>query len=117
MRDYLRWAWHRFFEQYDILLAPQNPTPAFPHDHSPQPQRTLTVEGKTRDYMEQIFWAGLVGISRLPSTVIPTGAGEEGLPIGVQIVGNAFDDRLTIQIAQELERQGFDFAAPPGFAV
>jgi len=116
MRDYLRWAWHRFFEQYDILLAPQNPTPAFPHDHGPPEQRTVTVDGNPQDYMQQIFWAGLIGISRLPSTVIPTGAGEEGLPIGVQIVGNAFDDRLTIQVAQELERHGFRFAVPPGFA-
>ena len=93
MRDYLRWAWHHFFQDYDILLAPQNPTPAFPHDHAPQEQRILMVDGKPQNYMNQIFWAGLTGISRLPSTVIPTGPDADGLPIGVQIVGNAWDDR------------------------
>ena len=115
-RDYLRWAWHQFFEKFDILLAPQTPTAAFPHDHSEQMSRVLTVDGDPHPYMEQIFWAGLTGISHLPSTVIPTGPDHEGLPIGVQIIGGAWDDRLTIQVAQELERQGFRFTPPPGFA-
>ncbi len=117
MRDYLRWAWHRFFQNYDILLAPQSSTAAFPHDHSPPEQRILMVDGKSQDYMQQIFWAGITGISRLPSTVIPTGVGAEGLPIGVQIVGNAWDDRLTIQVAQELERRGFAFTPPPAMRI
>jgi len=114
-RDYLRWAWHEFFQSYDILLAPQTPTPAFPHDHSEQMARSLNVDGVSRPYMEQIFWAGLTGISRLPSTVIPTGPDSEGLPIGVQIIGDTWDDRLTIHVAQELERQGFRFTPPAGF--
>ena len=114
MRDYLRWAWHTFFQDWDIVLAPQTPTPAFPHDHGDQAQRVLAVDGVAQPYMEQIFWAGLTGISRLPSTVIPTGPDAEGLPIGVQIIGNAWGDRLTIQVAQELERQGFRFTPPPG---
>lgn len=114
MRDYLRWSWHRFFQNYDIVLAPINPTSAFPHDHAPQETRTLIVDGRPYDYMNQIFWAGLFGIARLPATVIPTGPDAEGLPIGVQIVGDAWDDRLTIQVAQELERQGFRFTPPPG---
>jgi amidase len=66
-------------------------------------------------YFQQIFWAGLTGISRLPSTVIPTGLSDGGLPIGVQIIGNAYSDRLTIQTAQGLEQLGFRFEAPTGY--
>ncbi len=115
-RDYLRWAWHEFFASYDIVLAPQTPTPAFPHDHSEQMSRVLNVDGVPYSYMDQIFWAGLTGISRLPSTVIPTGPDSDGLPIGVQIIGDTWDDRLTIHVAQELERQGFRFTPPPAFS-
>ena len=112
-REGLRWAWHEFFQQYDVMLAPQTPTPAFPHDHRPISERSLIVDGVEQPYFDQIFWAGLIGISHLPSTVIPTGTGDGHLPIGIQIVGNAYSDRLTIQVAQQLERLGFAFKAPP----
>ena len=29
----MRWAWHAFFNRYDVLLTPIMPTSAFPHDH------------------------------------------------------------------------------------
>jgi len=114
-REKLRWAWHGFFQDYDIVLAPQTPTPALKHDHSPMNQRTIDVDGIAMPYFQQIFWAGLTGISRLPSTVIPTGLSASGLPIGIQIIGNAYSDRLTIQVAQKLEQSGFRFEAPKNY--
>ncbi len=114
-REQLRWAWHEFFQEYDVVLAPQTPTSAFPHDHSPMGERVLMVDGKPQPYFDQVFWAGLAGIARLPSTVVPTGPDAEGLPIGVQIIGNAFSDRLTIQVAQQLEERGCRFVRPPRF--
>jgi amidase len=114
-RDRLRWAWHEFFQNYDILLAPQTPTPALAHDHSPYDGRTIHVDGVTMPYIQQLFWAGLIGIARLPSTVIPTGLGSQGLPIGVQIVAHAHGDRLTIQVAQGLELLGFRFTPPAAY--
>ena len=115
-RDRLRWAWQKFFEDYDVVLAPQTATPAMAHDHRPFDDRTIEVDGETQPYWRQIFWAGLPGISHLPSTVIPTGAGEAGLPIGVQLIGPAYGDLVTIQIAQRLEREGFAFEPPPAYA-
>ena len=114
-RDRLRWAWHDFFQNYDIVLAPQTPTPALKHDHRPINERTIDVDGFAMPYFQQIFWAGLTGISHLPSTVIPTGLSESGLPIGIQIIGNAHSDRLTIQIAQGLELLGFCFEPPQAY--
>ena len=115
-RDRLRWAWQSFFEDYDIVLAPQTATPAMVHDHRPFGERTIEVDGTFQPYWQQIFWAGLPGISHLPSTVIPTGPGDAGLPIGVQIIGPAYGDLVTIQSAQLLEREGFAFQAPPAYA-
>lgn len=115
-RTALKWAWHRFFQQWDVLLMPVMPVPAFEHDHRPFSQRSLMVDGVQRPYFDCLFWAGLPGVSCLPVTVIPTGPGREGLPIGVQLVGPAFGDLKTIQLAQLLEARGFAFVPPPALA-
>ncbi len=114
-RTHLRWAWHRFFEQWDVIVTPVMATSAFPHDHSAFGKRTTSVDGEERPYFEQVFWAGLTGVSYLPSTVVPTGLDDHGLPIGVQIVGAEYADLDTIEAARFLERAGFRFEPPPGF--
>jgi len=114
-RTALRWAWHRFFQHYDAILMPVMPTTAFAHDHRPMSQRRIVVDGQTRPYFDCLFWAGLAGVSYLPSTVIPTGPGRDGMPIGVQIVGPAHGDLRTIAIAQRMEAAGCTFRRPPGW--
>jgi amidase len=114
-RTHMRWAWHEFFNRYDILLTPIMPTSAFPHDHRPFGQRTIDVDGVKRPYFEQVFWAGLAGVSYLPATIIPTGPDAQGLPIGVQIIGPEYGDLATIEVAQILEQRGFAFRSPPGY--
>ena len=114
-RTQIRWAWHRFFERFDFVIAPVMSTTAFAHDHRPFGQRSITVDGVAQPYFSQIFWAGLAGVAYLPATVIPGGCGPDGLPIGVQIIGPAYGDLRTIQLAQRLEALGFDFKPPPGW--
>ena len=67
-------------------------------------------------FFDQTFWAGLVGVVYLPATIIPTGPAEDGLPIGVQIIGPSYGDLRTIQLAQRLEQMGFAFQPPPNYA-
>ncbi len=114
-RTALRWAWHRFFQHYDAVLMPVMPTTAFAHDHRPMSQRRISVDGQPRPYFDCLFWAGLAGVSYLPSTVIPAGTGRDGMPIGVQIVGPAHGDLKTIGLAMRLEQAGFAWRRPPGF--
>ena len=114
-RTHLRWAWHAFFERYDAVIAPIMSTPAFPHDHRPFGERTLTVDNSEQPYFAQVFWAGIAICSYLPSTVIPTGPDADGLPIGVQIIGPEFGDLKTIGLARLLEAEGFAFTPPPGY--
>jgi amidase len=113
-RERLRWAWRHFFDDHDVVVMPVAATSAFVQDQGPMTRRTIDVDGEQRDYFEQLFWAGLPGISHLPSTVIPTGPDDAGLPIGVQLVGPAFGDRTTIAVARALEEAGFAFQRPPG---
>jgi len=114
-RTKLRWAWQRFFEQWDFVLAPIMPTTAFAHDQRAPGERTIDIDGTAYPYFMQTFWAGLAGVAYLPATVIPAGPGPDGLPIGLQIIGPAYGDLRTIGLAQRLERMGFAFRAPPGF--
>ena len=112
-RTQIRWAWHRFFQKFDFLITPIMPTTAFPHVHAPFGERSIVVDGKSHPYFMQTFWAGLAGVALLPGTVIPGGAGPDGLPIGVQIIGPSYGDLRTIQLAQRLEQAGFGFVPPP----
>lgn len=109
----LRQAWGRFFADVDFLLTPVMPTTAFPHDHRPEGQRTVDVDGRALPYFDQLFWAGLVGVAGLPGTVVPVGPAADGLPVGVQIAGAPWHDFRTIGLARRLEAMGFGFVAPP----
>ena len=112
-RTKIRWAWHEFFRKFDFLLAPIMPTTAFPHDHRAAAERSVDIDGQPFAYFDQTFWAGLAGVAYLPVTVVPTGPARDGLPIGVQIIGPAYGDIRTIQLAQRLEQLGFAFVPPP----
>jgi amidase len=114
-RNKLRWAWRRFFDQVDFLITPVMPVTAFPHDHSPEGSRTIDVDGQSVPYFNQTFWAGLAGVAYLPATVFPAGLASDGLPVGLQIIGPAFGDLRTIQLAQRLEQLGFAFVPPQGY--
>ena len=115
-RHKLRWQWHDFFQRYDVLVAPIMPTAAFPHDHRRFGERTIHVDNHHYPYFQQVFWAGLTGVAYLPSTVVPTGLDEAGLPIGVQIVGPEFADLITIGVAGHLEAAGCRFVPPPRYS-
>jgi amidase len=115
-RDLHRWAWRAFFQDHDVLLAPITATPPFPHDHSqPLPARTMTVNGAAVPYFGQLFWAGLAISAHLPSTAAPVGRTADGLPVGMQIIGDAYRDRTTIWVAAQLAKQIGGFVPPPGY--
>ena len=87
------------------------PTPAFPQDHSPLRTRQLDVDGIP--YLNQIAWAGIATLNGIPATTAPIDRAEDGLPIGVQIVGGYLEDRTTIAFASLIEREFGGFTPPP----
>ncbi len=115
-RDLHRWAWRAFFADHDVLLAPITATPPFPHDHSePMAARTMTINGAELPYFGQLFWAGLAVSAHLPATAVPVGQTSHGLPVGMQIIGDAYRDRTTIWAAGQLAKLIGGFTPPPGY--
>jgi amidase len=113
IRAGMRQQWQGLFQDFDVVLCPAMPTPAFPQDRSPQLTRRLDIDGKLVPYDDQIVWASIATLFGLPATVAPIGRSETGLPIGVQIVGGYLEDQTTIAFAGLIERQYGGFVAPP----
>jgi amidase len=112
-----RARWDEFFCNYDVLLCPCTHVVAFPHQQNPDLHaRTLLVNGEQRPYFDVLGWAGLSLNSYLPASVAPVGLTEDGLPVGVQIVGPYLEDRTTIAVAKLLQEHHRTFTAPPGYA-
>jgi len=116
VRARLQRHWSELFRDFDVVLCPAMPTPAFPHDHSlPLWARQIEIDGKPYPYLDQSVWVGLATATGLPATAAPIDRSEIGLPIGVQIVGPYLEDRTTLAFAEHLEREFGGFAPPPGY--
>lgn len=59
------------------------------------------------------FWIALATVAYLPSTAFPNGLSNDGLPIGLQIIGPEYGDRTTIEVARLFARELGGFQAPP----
>lgn len=86
----------KLFEQYDFLIGPVAPTPAFRIGEN--------TDDPIKMYLEDIMTvpAPLAG---LPALSLPAGTNENGLPIGVQIIGRMQDDARLLSFAKECEEQ------------
>src|SRR5438128_7345951 len=112
----LRYAWHEFFKRFDVLLTPVAATAAFPHNRNPnRDERTVSVNGKSVPYAEQLFFAGLASLSYLPATAAPIGLTAGGLPVGLQITGPEGEDPTTIEFARLLAAEIGGFLPPPAY--
>jgi amidase len=114
-RTHLRLQWREFFRDWDVVLCPIAATTAFEHQHGALRGRKLRVDGAGLPYFQQLFWAGLATCSYLPATVFPTGPGTDGLPIGLQAIGDAYQDLKTIELVRHLAAELGGFRSPPNY--
>ena len=112
-REHHRHGWRQLFAEFDVVVCPITPTPAFPHDHHPDLlQRRISIDGAEHPYLDQLVWAGLATMPGLPATAIPAGRSPEGLPVGVQLIGPMFEDRTPLRLAELLEQTIGGFPMP-----
>jgi aspartyl-tRNA(Asn)/glutamyl-tRNA(Gln) amidotransferase subunit A len=103
VRTLIKKDYEQAFEKVDALVTPVSPTPPF------------KIGEKTDDplamYLSDIFTvtANLAGI---PSLSIPCGFTADGLPIGLQLHANQFQEATILRIAEAYVR-GYPVTAPP----
>ena len=112
----LQQQWTELFREFDVVLCPPLSTTAFPHNHTPVPERTIEIEGKSFAFFDLLVWPEIATTPGLPATAAPIGLTGTGLPVGVQIVGPYLEDRTPLAFAALIERAFGGFVAPSGYA-
>lgn len=94
-----------FFTGFDALIAPTSFSPPFKHDHRPLLKRSVRLsDGRDVSYLKMMDWAALASTCGLPATTIPIGLTDDGLPVGVQIIGPHSADARTLALAGLVEQ-------------
>lgn len=111
-RNRVRAQWRELFRAFDAVICPVSPVTAFAHDHSDMQARRIDIDGRSVPYGDQIAWSGLATLPGLPATAMPIGRSQQGLPIGIQIIGPWLEDRTPLRLARLLEAEFGGFRAP-----
>jgi amidase len=103
-----------FFTDYDAILMPITPIPAFPHNQQGSfADRIIQVDNTPTPYPHLLDWIALASSLHVPALAAQAGRTAGGLPVGVQLVGPwGGEDRL-FDLAAALERETGGFTAPP----
>jgi Asp-tRNA(Asn)/Glu-tRNA(Gln) amidotransferase A subunit family amidase len=107
-RDVLRMQIFAQMREYQVLLCPVAAIPAFRHG-----ERSWQVEGQTVSYLDAWSYCEWFNLLGMPGAVVPVGKSPEGLPIGVQIVAQPWQEELALAVGEALEREGGDWLQPP----
>jgi amidase len=74
-RELHRHGWRQLFAEFDVVVCPITPTPAFPHDHNPDPlARRIDIDGAEHPYFDQLVRAGLAPCQVCPPPPYPRAA-------------------------------------------
>jgi amidase len=110
-----RATWQDYFRTHDVFLFPTAFVSAFKHDHRPWNDRVLETPEGPRPYRDLLFWISFATHTGLPATVVPVGLTNEGLPVGMQIIGPYLEDATPIDVAAKIEEILGGFRPPKGF--
>lgn len=83
------------FQKYDVLLTPVSPgTP---------PKLGTSLRDPLKMYLDDIYTVS-VNLAGLPAISLPCGLNQEGLPIGMQLIGNCFSEKTLLGAAYSFEK-------------
>lgn len=94
------------FQKVDAILTPTAPSAAFGIHEK--------MEDPLQMYLNDIFTVS-VNLAWLPGISIPAGLDKNGLPLGLQIIGKAFDEETCFTVGAVLEQAAGFTAKPEGF--
>jgi amidase len=101
-RDDVMRAWEGFFADRDVLIMPAGTRTAERHGEEP------TEPSEEYPY-------ALSALSGCPMVVIPAGVDSQGLPFGLQIIGERWADERLLGIAESVSELTGGFRQPPGY--
>ena len=88
-------AFDEAFSKYDVILGPAAPTTA--------PKLGLSLADPIKMYLGDIYTIA-VNLAGLPGISLPCGRDKKGLPIGLQLIGDCFQEKRLIQTAYTYEK-------------
>ena len=88
-------AFDRAFEKYDVILSPAAPTTA--------PKIGDSLSDPLKMYLGDIYTIS-VNLAGLPGMTVPCGTDKNGLPIGLQLIADCFNEKKMIQTAYTYEQ-------------
>jgi len=96
-------AFDQFFKEYDVLITPTTPIPAFKIEMGERGTIFPMIKGKSLNISSWMSYTYPFNLTGLPAASIPCGWTSEGLPIGMQIIGRRFDEKTVLQVSKAFE--------------
>lgn len=91
----IKQAFDKAFASYDLILAPAAPTTA--------PRLAESLQDPLQMYLGDIYTIA-VNLAGLPGISLPCGVDHKGLPIGMQLIGDCFQEKTLIRAAYTFEQ-------------
>jgi len=91
------------YKKVDVILTPTTPSAAF--------QAGKPITDPIQMYLNDVFTV-TANLAGLPAISVPAGLNSQGLPLGLQLISNLFDEERLIKMAYALE-QSLNFTAKP----
>ena len=95
-RTLIRQDFEKAFTEVDAILTPTSPTPAFKFGEKSDDPISM--------YLSDVYTIS-TNLAGLPGISVPCGFSGSGLPIGVQLIGKAFEESSLLQIAHAYDRE------------
>lgn len=102
-----------FLSQWDAWICPVVPFPAFQHQI---PGKPIEVDGERMPYvLGGIAYTSIFTLTGHPVVVIPIGQTQNGLPIGIHLVGKRWQDSQLLDLAEQIVGVTGTVSRPPGY--
>ena len=93
----IKQAFDKAFRDYDVILGPAAPTTA--------PKLGESLKDPLKMYLGDIYTVS-VNLAGIPAMTVPCGTDSGGLPIGLQLMGDCFQEKKIIRAAYTFEQTG-----------
>ena len=105
--------WEQYFEKFDFLVCPMSIGPAYKRCKTGTP---IHYDEKEHTYIKYAWpYVACFNASGHPGMNLPLGIGEDGLPVGVQVIGPYWSEPELIQFAKLISKFTSGFVKPESY--